>query len=123
LKLKALLATDSKETCILFNKLLPTYTYNNINLLNDFIRIYDFRALDDIEITHRPCPIQDECDFEMDWCSFKNTTSGNYLSWTRKNNGTELQNTGPKFDHVGFIIWLFGYESFGFDFYFIIFSL
>ncbi|CAF0808194.1 unnamed protein product, partial [Brachionus calyciflorus] len=57
-------------------------------------------ALDDTLITHQGCKETNECDFEQDWCNFKNTTLPGYFNWSRGTNKTATPGTGPTADHT-----------------------
>lgn len=68
---------------------------------NKFFKISFLKsAIDDTEITHQGCKPTNECDFETDWCDFKNSTLNGYFSWTRGTNFTATPGTGPTSDHV-----------------------
>jgi hypothetical protein len=57
-------------------------------------------AIDDTEITHQQCLPSNLCTFEDDWCFFKNSTIPKSFNWTRGNNGTVTNGTGPTTDHT-----------------------
>lgn len=59
-------------------------------------------AIDDTVITHQQCAETNICDFEQDWCNYKNTSLPGYYSWTRGTNQTATPGTGPSSDHVKF---------------------
>ncbi|XP_028283475.1 MAM and LDL-receptor class A domain-containing protein 2 [Parambassis ranga] len=56
-------------------------------------------AIDDISLTHGPCPASDVCDFEDGSCNWQQHTDDDF-DWVRHSGHTDNPNTGPDSDHT-----------------------
>ena len=50
--------------------------------------------------SQNPPPIQVDCDFESDYCSWAQNTNADQADWERTKDGVWYENTGPGYDHT-----------------------
>ena len=58
-------------------------------------------AFDDVQVTHRPCPLPGHCNFESSLCEWSNLGGGaDQGGWLRGRGASPHPNSGPNVDHT-----------------------
>lgn len=58
-----------------------------------------FVAIDEVKVNYGSCPLTTYCDFDLDYCGWKNDTQAEF-AWWRHKGSTSTTLTGPSTDHT-----------------------